>query len=64
MSPLHHLLTRQFQPVRRITIETINNEEAAHSPYVDVLRTAFDVAIDYKNVILYRKASQVQQQTE
>jgi ATP-dependent Lhr-like helicase len=56
MSPLRHLLARQFQPVRRITIETINNEEAARSPYVDVLRTAFDVAIDYKNVILYHKA--------
>ena len=54
MSPLRHLLTRQFQPVRRITIETINNEEAAHSPYLDVLRTAFDVTIDYKKVILYR----------
>jgi ATP-dependent Lhr-like helicase len=64
ISPLRHLLTRQFQPVRRITIETINNEEAARSPYVDVLRTAFDVAIDYKNVILYRKASQVRQQAE
>ncbi len=49
-------MTRQFQPVRRITIETINGEEAARSPYVDVLRTAFDVTIDYRNVVLYRKA--------
>jgi len=57
LAPLHHLLTRQFQPLRRITIETINGEEAAHSPYADVLRTAFDVAIDYRNVILYRKSN-------
>ena len=64
LSPLRHLLTRQFQPVRRITIETINDEEAALSPYVDVLRTAFDVAIDYKNVILYRKSGKVQQDAE
>ncbi len=55
ISPLRHLLTRQFQSVRRITIETINDEEAARSPYLDVLRTAFDVTIDYKSVTLYRR---------
>jgi len=55
LGPLHHLLTRQFQPVRRITIETINNEEAVGSPYVDVLRTAFDVTIGHKDVILYHR---------
>jgi len=55
---LNHLLTRQFQPQRRITVETINGEEAAGSAYVDVLRTVFDVMVDYKNVILYRKAKQ------
>ena len=55
ISPLRNLLTRQFQAVRRITIETINNEEAAHSPYMDVLRTVFDITVDYKNVILFRK---------
>lgn len=53
---LHHRLTRQFQPIRRITIETINGEEAARSAYVDVLKTGFDVMIDYKNVVLYRQA--------
>ena len=55
ISPLRHLLTRQFQPVRRITIETIKNEEAARSPYLDALRTAFDVTFDHKNVTLYRR---------
>jgi ATP-dependent Lhr-like helicase len=51
---LRHLLTREFQPVRRIVIETINNLEAARSPYLDALRTGFEVNVDYRNVILYR----------
>lgn len=54
---LHHLLTRQFQPIRRITIETINGEAAAYSEYLDTIRICFDVMVDYKNVILYRKVS-------
>jgi ATP-dependent Lhr-like helicase len=52
---LHNLLTRQFQPVRRITIKTINGEDAAESDYLDILRTCFDVMVDYRSVILYRK---------
>jgi len=55
MGSLHHLLTRSFQPMRRITIETINDEKAIRSPYVDALRTSFELMVDYKNVILYRK---------
>ncbi len=51
---LRNLLTRRFQPVRRVLIETINGEKAARSPYVDALRTSFDVSVDYKNVVLYR----------
>ena len=51
---LRHMLTRQFQPVRQITIDTINDEKATGSPYLDVLRTFFDVQRDYKNVTLYR----------
>jgi ATP-dependent Lhr-like helicase len=54
---LRYLLTRRFQPVRRITIETINDEEATRSPYLDALRNGFEVMIDYKQVILYRKVS-------
>ena len=53
---LHHLLRREFQPIPRITIETINGDDAARSPYADELRTAFEVAIDYKFLILYRKS--------
>jgi ATP-dependent Lhr-like helicase len=52
---LRHLLTRAFQPLRRITVETINGVDAARSEFVAVLQTAFDVLIDYKQIVLYRK---------
>ncbi len=55
LGPLRHLLMREFQPERRIAIETINEEKATQSPYLDALRTAFDVIVDYKQVSLYRK---------
>ncbi len=55
MGALRHLLSRQFQPVRRIAIETINGESAPQSPYVPVLRTCFEVMVDSKNVNLSRK---------
>jgi len=53
---LHHLLTRKFQPLRRIMIETINDEKATESLYIPALRTAFDVSVDPKEVVLFRKA--------
>ncbi len=53
---LHHLLTRKFEPLRRITIETINDEKATESPYIPALRTTFDVSVDPKEVVLFRKA--------
>ena len=52
---IRHLLYREFQPLRQITVETINDENAAGSPYVDHLRTAFDVRLDHKAVKLYRR---------
>jgi len=54
---LQHLLRRRSQPLRQVTIERINEVEAVQSAYVDALRTAFDVIIDYKQVILYRRDS-------
>jgi ATP-dependent Lhr-like helicase len=54
VAPLHHMLTRAFQPLRRIVIETINGERASDSPYLDALRTSFDLSVDYRHVILYR----------
>lgn len=52
---LHHLLNRRFQPRRRIRVERINDENADRSPYLDGLRTGFEVMVDYRQVILYRK---------
>jgi ATP-dependent Lhr-like helicase len=52
---LHHLLTRKFQPLRRITVETINGEKATESPYISALRSSFDVSVDPKKVVLFRK---------
>jgi ATP-dependent Lhr-like helicase len=50
---LRHLMVRQFRPLKQITVQTINGRDAARSPYVDALRIAFDLMIDYKQVILY-----------
>ncbi len=52
---LDHLLTRKFQPVRRIAVEKINEEDAPQSPYIPSLRACFEVLVDYKYVNLYRK---------
>jgi len=52
---LRHLLTRQFKPRRQITVETINAEPAAKSPFVDILKISFDVLTEHKKVVLYRK---------
>jgi len=56
LEPLRHLFTRRFKPFRRITIERINGEEAARSPYLNALRTSFEVLVDYRKVSLYSRA--------
>ena len=53
LAPLRHLFTRRFRPLRRITIEKINGEEAARSPFLDALRISFEVLVDYKKVTLF-----------
>jgi ATP-dependent Lhr-like helicase len=55
---LRHLLSRQFQPLRRIIINTINGEAATGSPYVAALQVGFDAMVEGGNVILYRKRVQ------
>ena len=56
---LHHLLTRKFQPLRRVVIETINDEKAVESPYIPALRTAFDISVDPKEVVIFRKTQKM-----
>jgi ATP-dependent Lhr-like helicase len=46
-------MSRKFQPLRRIVIETINGEPAGRSPYVKALRAGFDVSVDYRKLTLY-----------
>ena len=50
-----HLLTRTLQPIRQLVVERLNGDRAADSPYLDPLRTAFDVRLDHHDVILLRK---------
>lgn len=54
LGPLHHLLMRRFDPLRNITVETINDQPAAASPYLNVLRVAFETVPDYQKISLYR----------
>lgn len=51
---LKHMLEREFSPLKKIVIETINGQDAAKSEYIDVFRSEFDVQADHKKVILYR----------
>jgi len=52
---LRHVLTRAVSPARRVTIETINDAPAAESRYVDALREQFDLSVDFRSLVLYRK---------
>ena len=59
LAPLHHMLERTFQPMRRITVEMINDGTAPGSPYVEALKIAFDITADYKRVVLYKKRHRI-----
>jgi hypothetical protein len=41
--------------MRRIVVETINEEAASRSPYLAALRRNFDVSKGHRKVTLYRK---------
>ena len=53
----HSRLQRHFQPDKRIVIETINQQNANRSPYLDSLKLGFDVWVDHKHVVLQRRYS-------
>jgi ATP-dependent helicase Lhr and Lhr-like helicase len=53
---LRHLLTREFQPLHRIVIDTINEGAAAESPYTAPLETSFDAITGNGTITLYRKS--------
>jgi len=50
-----HLLTREYAPLRRIVIETINDEPARTSPFLPAFRELFEVVVDMKRVSLFRR---------
>ena len=41
-----HLLGRSIDPLLSITVETINAEDAAGSPFIEVLRHRFDIIVE------------------
>jgi ATP-dependent Lhr-like helicase len=55
LTALRHLLHREFSPMRRINLETINDAPAGRSPYLSALEKHFDVVKDVQRVSLYRK---------
>ncbi|MBU2514621.1 DEAD/DEAH box helicase [bacterium] len=54
-APLKNLLYRQFNPLKQVVVEKINGEDAAFSPYLNSLKTSFEVLVEFKKVTLYRK---------
>ncbi len=50
-----HLLGREYAPLRRVVIETINGEPAPASPYLPAFQQVFDAVVDIKRVSLFRR---------
>jgi ATP-dependent Lhr-like helicase len=49
------LLTRQFEPRRSLTVETINGEPAIGSPYAEILTRGFQTTREQKAIRLRRR---------
>jgi len=49
---LRHMLTRSFNPMRTIYVETINDEDARASPYLELLGAGFRLHCDHKRVVI------------
>jgi ATP-dependent Lhr-like helicase len=58
LSVLKSLLTRAFNPLRSVTIESINGERAARSAYLATLAEHFEVSRDTSSVKLRRRFSE------
>lgn len=55
LAPLHNLLEREFRRERHLTVETINGESAAESPFSEMLSISFDVTKEYKRLFVARR---------
>ena len=52
LEPIRHMLTRSFNPIRLIHFETINDEDARVSLYLEVLGARFRLHCDHKRVVI------------
>ena len=52
---LGHLCYRSFQPVRRLTIETINGKGVLQSPYLKRLEENFNIMRDHRSITIQRE---------
>lgn len=52
-APLHHLLNREFSPLKRIIVEAVNGTDPVSGPYLPVLESAFDTIRDLRGLSLY-----------
>ena len=50
-----HLLTRNQNPLTRLTVETINDEQAYGSPYLDVIKQQFEIEGDGRKINVYAR---------
>jgi hypothetical protein len=50
-----HLLGRKVNPLKPISVETINGEDAAGSPYLEVLAKRFDTVPEMGRVTVYAR---------
>jgi len=54
---LHVMMTRKFNPLRRIVVESINNKPAGQSPYIAALRSRFEVSEGHREITIYSRPS-------
>ena len=49
-----HLLGRRIDPRPSLTVETINEENAVESEYLEIFKPRFDIVFEQTSVVLYR----------
>ncbi|MCG8636582.1 MAG: DEAD/DEAH box helicase [Desulfobacterales bacterium] len=55
LAPVVHMMTRTFSPLTHITVDTINGESAAQSPYRGAFDALFEVVAGHKSLDLYQR---------
>jgi ATP-dependent Lhr-like helicase len=55
LAPVHNLLQRSFRPERHLVVETINNEPAPASSYVDALSVSLEVVRDFNRLFISKR---------